>query len=132
MKLQRAFSVDTSGFVNLANYSNPVNVFYSITVPSNVIWIIKNVSYVSRGLTLFEGMTLGWGGLSSTQLGIAINNSPIVFQRVNFDNAGSNNASIGLGNAYIQGPIIVSAGKKLNFLVGNFLGDTKIKWQRTE
>jgi hypothetical protein len=116
MKLQRVFSFDTSAIIQVPTLPTPV--FHLQNIPSNVIWIVKNINYTNLGLSQFNGAGTS---VNRIRLSVNVNNSPLFSERVNYygnyNNPGSgyeiNESS---GTFYLKEPTIISGGKQLKFI----------------
>lgn len=108
MKLQRVFSIDSSALFLAPNSNNEI--IFKETVPLNRIWVVKNINYTTTGTTNFEN---SYFPTSRILLTIAINNTPLISQKTT-----SINLSVGdYGSTLINGPLIISGGKELKFLI---------------
>ena len=109
LKLQRVFSVDASSYIPYVNptFANKsVTEAYSVTVPNNVIWIIKNLTF-STGK--FAPNPNSYSVIYTDPLIITVNNSVI-------ETGIHNNVTI-TTNISRTAPLILSPGFVLKFFV---------------
>lgn len=108
MKLQRVFSVDSSFLVNRPTISGALVLVYQQRIPTNKLWIVKNINFSTNGNSNFQNNNYS---TIDYDLSIAINNTPILV----LESGTPNLRLYGSSSISKQEPLLISSDKDLQF-----------------